>query len=232
MTWADPRGDLRLLLNDDQNGHLIKEKALFPVRASGSTGLVRRFMTFEDRLVASGNQSVCGQPMRVFLTDEGSGLVTEVAASGITILDQERGELELMIQPSGQQIRATYHYRNWLDAELDFCLLQGAKQVNAGSADQVDDGLQLACLDIAASLAHRRAASRWLDRKSAQFVLEEAVPADQMQERVQFHVSQAETLMTEGYAARLAFYDTRMDRGKSPAFKLLARTPRPYTPRR
>jgi hypothetical protein len=240
MTWADPISDLRDLLNDDTNGNLIKYKVVFPIRTMGSSGLHRTFMTLEDRLVAPlGSQANIPigpnmpLPLRVFLEDPTSGAQTEVAASGIMLLDDVRGEFQLSFYPSGVSVRASYYFRQWLDEELNTFINQATLQCNGTDPTQIPDGLQLAVLNIAGSLAHRRAAGRWLMRKSEQFMLEEPQTSDiDLKTRIDFHQSQAKDLYADGMTVRQSFYNLRMDRGLAPAFGVLNRIPRPYTPRR
>ncbi len=228
MAWADPLGDLRRLLNDTDVSNLVKDKKVF-----GSTnGQNSIFYTFDDRIVASGNQSVCGRPLRVF-TDDGYG-PTELASSNITVTDQYRGEFQLAVTVSGvmRGLRAAYYYQQSTDDELNFALTQGTALVNATTTSQVEPGLQLACLDFAAAIAHRRLAQRWQQRKSEQFMLEDEPMRKEAEDRIQYHLKESATLQKEAAALRASFYDLRMDRGKAPAYGLLKRTPLPYTPRR
>lgn len=234
MAWNDPRGDLRSFLNDDPNGNLVKDKTVFQARGGAADGTNSIFYTFEDRIVASGNQSVCGQPLRLFTQDEsGSQAVTEFPASGILVTDPIRGEFQLMgPAPSGVLVKASYFYHEHLDADLDIALRHGVQQVSATDATQVDEGLQLAVLHFAGSFAHRKAATRWLHRKSEQFLLEDSPSLEQLSDKVAFHQSQAKELMQMGLEIRKSFYETRLDKERQPAYGLLKRTPNPYTPRR
>ncbi len=236
MTWTDPLGDLRLLLNDDVAGNLAKSKQVFPSRGGEADGTNSIFYTFEDRLVApAGNQAGQSPPkLRVFLgsPNNQTQAVTEVAASGITVTDPVRGEFQLTIQPSGVMVTASYYWEQFLDTDLNFALTQAAKQVNVTTIDQTPDGLQLAALNIAASLAHRKAAQRWMFRKSMQFLLEDAPAQDAVDAAVKFHTEQATLLWTDGLLVRHEFYNMRQDQGYAPASAILARTPRPWTPNR
>lgn len=234
MAWSDPLGDLRLLLNDESTGNLVKSKRVFPPRGGVSDGQTSTFFTFEDRLVATaGPQNLSTSPLRVFLGSTASQQETEVAASGVVVLDAVRGEFALMgPAPSGVFMSASYYWQGWPDADLSSCLDQASRQVNATTAAQVIDGLQLAALEIAASLAHRRAAQRWTVRKSSQFLLEDAPSQEEITGMVNFHSQQAKEFMAEGIAARKAYNETRNDTASQPAFGLLRRTPRPYTPKR
>lgn len=229
MTWADPTGELRTLLGDDPLGKQIKYKRVFPQRGKGTDGSTSIFFTFEDRLVHDGNQANADPALRVWLND------VEVAASGITVLDPVRGEFSLSgVAPSGVAMKAAYFYREFIAEDLTFALRHGVIQVNGDAAhpENTPEGLQLAALSIAASLAHRRAAARWEARKSAQFLLEDAPSQEEVNQKVQFHQSQAESFMRDGLAVRLSYYDQRMDRARAPAFGLLNRQPTPWTPRR
>ena len=233
MAWTDPRGDLRLLLNDDPSGRLVKEKAVFPSRGGQADGTRTTFFTLEDRLLASGNQSVGTQGLFVYLGSPHSQQMTEVSASGITVTDAVRGEFAVMgTAPSGVVLKASYYFRDHLDADLDFALQQGAQQVSADVVANVAAGLQLACLDFAGAIAHRKAAARWQARKSEQFLLEDAPAKSEVDARVAFHVDQAKQLMTEARELRKSYYEDRLDRARRPAYGLLKRMPSPWTPRR
>lgn len=223
--WADPIGDLRRFLADSPNDNLVKNKACL---GDWTAGQNRTFFTFDDRLLASGNQSVCAKPLRVFYGG------VEIAASGILVTDQVRGEFQLMLVPSGTQkkLTAAYYYSQSLDEELNMDLQQAAYQVNSDTADNIAGGLQLAALDIAASMAHTRLATRWIQRKSSQFLLEDEPARKEAEELIRFHQDEATRLMDAGLKARESYYNLRMDRGKAPAFGVLKRIPRPYTPRR
>lgn len=224
-TWATPLQDLRTFLADTTNDNLIKEQQLL-----GSTnGQNNTFFTFEDRLVASGNQSVCDTPIRVFY-DQGGGF-TEVAASGITVSDQIRGEVQLMLYPSGAVgLKASYHHQMHTDTELNTFLTHAMNQVNASSLTNIDAGLQEAVLHIAASYAYKRLAQRWQQRKSEQFLLQDEPARTEAADRIEFYRRQGQDMMTEGLALRRSYYDLRQDRGRQPAYGILQRRPNPYTP--
>lgn len=225
-SWSDPIGDLRRFLADSPNDNLIKEKRIF---GDWQAGQNRTFYTFEDRLLASGNQAVCGKPLRIFYGGE------EIAASGIVVTDQLRGEFQLLyVVPSGAQkrITASYYYQQSLDSELSMDLQQAAYQCNSSAADSVATGLQIAAINIAASLAHSRLAARWQQRKSSQFLLEDEPARKEADDLIRFHQEESKRVLEFGLKARESFYNLRNDRGKSPAFGVLSRVPTPYTPRR
>lgn len=223
MSWSDPRGDLRRLLADTDSDHLIKEKKVF----GAIDGSNRTFYTFDDRLLASGYQSVCAKPLRLFYDQ------AEVAASGIHVTDQLRGEFQVMSMPAaGTEVLASYYYQNHLDTELDFYMQQAVLQMNATSTSNVQDGLQQATLQYAASLAYQRLAERWMRRKSEQWMLHDEPARNAADEASKFYQDMAKQALEMALALRKSFYDLRMDQGRQPAYALLARTPRPYTPRR
>ncbi len=224
--WPTPLADLRTYLRDTQNDLLVKDKKCF-----GSTnGQNRTFFTFDDRLVASGNQSVCAAPLRAFW-DVGTGAV-EIAASGILITDQVRGEFQLMLVASGGDIRATYHHQHWIDTELNMYLQQAANQVSADVAGNIPLGLQLPAMNIAGSMAYTSLAQRLQQRKADQFLLQDEPSRKEAESLIGFYQKESTRLMNDGLALRRAFYDGRQDRGRAPAFGLLKRTPQPYTPKR
>lgn len=224
-TWAAPLADLRTFLADTTNDNLVKDQKLF----GETNGQNRTFFTFEDRLVASGNQSVCGTPIRVFCNAGGG--YTEIAASGVLVTDSLRGELQLMYVPSGSvSLKASYHYQQFLDAELNVYLQQAANQVTADTASNIALGLQASALHIAASFAYKRLAQRWQQRKSEQFLLQDEPARTEAADRIEFYRKQGQDMMTEGIALRRSYYDMRLDTGRSPAYGVLNRTPSPYTP--
>lgn len=230
MAWSDPSGDLRITLADTATDNLVKaKKVLGPINGVNTT-----FYTFDDRLVASGNQAVCGTPLRVFVSNVNSPqqIISEIAASGITVTDRVRGEFQLSYAPSGQlALIASYHFQQHLDSEISFYLQQATYRVGVDIVANVDQGLQAAVLDYAEALAHTRLAQRWQQRKSEQFLLQDEPARKEAESLIQYHQEEAKTKTADGQQARRDFYDLRQDRGRAPSFTVLNRVPRPYTPR-
>lgn len=224
-TWSDPLGDLRRFLADSDDDNLVKQRAVLPTVTNGQT---RKFLTFDDRILASGNQSVCAKPLRVFWGSE------EIAASGILVLDQNRGEFEMMFVPSGNlnRLTATYYFQKWNDDELNSFLAQGGYQVNADILANVIPALRLPAMEFAASMAFTRLASRWQQRKSQQFLLEDEPARKEAEELINYCTSEAKRLQEAGREDRKAYYETKLDQARSPAYGTLVRMPWPYTPRR
>lgn len=225
-TWADPRGDLRRFLADTTSDNFVKEKPVFgSVDASNRT-----YFTFDDRLIASGYQSAIpdvDQRLRVFINQ------SEIAASGVLVTNQQRGEFQLMYVPQlNDELRTAYHFQRSLDSDLDFDLQQAAQLVSATTADLVVAGMQAAVLHIAASFAHARLSQRWFQRKSDQFMLHDQPARDEADARVTFHREEAARLMENGRELRREYYDMRQDRGRAPAFALLKRIPPRIGPQR
>lgn len=225
--WADPRGDLRILLADTTADNLVKDKPLLPTAGDGAN---RTFITFDDRLTTSGHQSALQTDMvalRVFANN------TEYAASGILVTNAERGELTLMTAPAlNARMTASYHHRQHLDSELDFFLTQATALVTIDAASNVPTGLQAAVLRYAAAMAHERLAQRWQQRKVEQFMLQDVPLRSEAEARVSFHQAQADRYHTQAGEFRLDYYNLRMDRGTAPAYGLLRRTPRRVGPQR
>jgi hypothetical protein len=163
--------------------------------------------------------------------DVGTG-ATEVAASGILVTDQVRGEFQLMLVASGGDIRATYHYQRWSDTELNMYLQQSANQVNSDVSGNIALGLQLTALNIAASMAYTSLAQRLQQRKADQFLLQDEPSRKEAESLIGFYQTESSRMLKDGLDARRAFYEGRQDRGRSMAYGLLKRTPQPYTPRR
>lgn len=226
-TWTDPRGDLRRFLADTSRDNLVKEqKVIGPV-----SGQNRSFMTFHDRLAASGYQNTQSRPLRVFIAD-GGGSPVEIAASGINVTDSFRGQFELMLMPSGSQsLTASYYFQQHLDEELDADLQQAADLLTIDTPDNVPKGMKSAAMHLAGAFSHERLAQRMFFRKSDQFLLNDT-PAEEAQARITFHRETATLMRTQGLDLRRAFYDLRNDRGRAPAFGLLKRTPKPWGPNR
>src|SRR5574337_199212 len=168
-TWATPLADLRVFLRDTTNDWIVKEQKVLG-RVDGQN---RTYYTFFDRIVASGNQSACGVPLRLFYDG------VEITASGIAVSDQIRGEFAVMQVASGVEVTATYHHQQFLDGELNQYLQQAANMVSADVAADIPAQLQLAAMHIAASQAYTGAAIRWQQRKSEQFMLQDIPSATQ-----------------------------------------------------
>jgi len=228
MTWADPSGELRTFLSDTTNDNFVKEKRLI-----GTTdGVNRIFYTFEDRILASGNQSVMDPTLALRVFWQGS----EVAASGILVTDQIRGEFQLTFSPSGlgefERLTGSYFFRQHLAAELTTFLTRSASQVGVATVADVALELQTPVTCFAASFAHTKLAQRWQQRKSEQFMLDDEPARQEAEARISFHQQEAERLYRMAREMRRDFYETSNDRNFKPAYGLLKRTPQPYTPRR
>lgn len=227
MAWSDPTGDLRVFLSDGPYDNFIKQKKVL-----GETdGVNRTYYTFDDRILASGNQSVAGSPLRVFWGPQ------EIAASGILVTDQVRGEFQMMFVASGgvranEKLTSSYHYQQHLDSELNMYLQQGLNFCSATTAAQVPAELQAAVLAFAGYNAHTKLAQRWQQRKSEQFMLQDAPMRQEAEDRVRYHQEEAQRLYAQAREMRQDYYDTRNSRAFAPAYGLLSRIPNPYTPKR
>lgn len=230
MTWSDPLGDFRAFLADGATDNLVKERK---VLGNSQAGQNRTFYTFDDRITASGYQSACAAPLRVFWdASPGPGPV-EIAASGILVTDAVRGEFQMMFVPSGLgKLTASYHYQQSRDAELNIFLQQGANQVSTDLPGNVPAGLQMPVLHIAGSLAYSRLAQRWQQRKSEQFMLQDEPARTEAEERIKFYQAESSRLLNAGMLLRRSYYDMRQDRGRAPAYGTLTRRPNPWTPDR
>lgn len=225
MAWNDPSGDLRRFLRDTVDDNLIKSQAV----AGDRNGTNTQFLTFFDRLYASGVQSSVADPrqrLRAFLNG------TELVASGVTVTDATRGEFTISAAPTtSQELKVTYHFQMFRDDELAFFLQQAAGEVSVDLPSNIPPGLQMAAMNIAASLAYGGLAERWMQRKMDQFGFQE-IDADSIAERVKFYAERCDRYLEKGAALRREYYDLGKDRGRRPAFGILSRPPRPYGPQR
>ena len=219
MAWDSALTDLRTFMCDTDRDGLVKRQELIgPV-----TGQNRVFMTFSDRLVASGNQSVCGRPMRIWEQNTG-GNFAEVAASGILVTDQYLGEIQLMYAPSGiVKMFAAYYHQQLTDEEYNTNLEQAAHLASLSAATAAAEGLQPAVLHFAASFSHQKLANRWQQRKSDQFMYQESPTREAADDRVKFHQEQAKGLLQMAGELRRSYYDLHFDRGRAPSYGILQR---------
>lgn len=224
MSWVDPVGDLRRLLSDTDRDKQAKDKKIFgPVN-----GQNRTFYTFDDRLTTSGIQSLSNRPLRLFVDG------VEYPASGINVTDAHRGEFILAMGPSlsgVREVRSHYWYQHHTESELNFFLTQAASQVSVDSIESVPAGLQLPALYIAGSLSHDRLAARYTERKSAEFMAHEGTRGS-MDDIITYHAQTAERMMKQALEMRKAYYDGMLGRGNRPAFRLLKRRTKSWTPNR
>ena len=177
-------------------------------------------------------QTSSAYPLRVWVND------TEWAASGINVVNHVRGEFQLTAlggtaPASNALVKAGYFYQQHFDSELTFFLLQAAQLVNATAASSVPLGLQQAALNFAGAMAHERLAVRWQQRKSDQFMLQEAPQlSTEYEARITFHKQQAQDMYARGLAMRRDYYELSLDRGRKPSFGIFKRRPNPWTPNR
>ena len=109
---------------------------------------------------------------------------------------------------------------------------QAANRVGITILANIPEGLQAAVLDYAGAMVHTRLATRWQQRKSEQFMLQDEPARKEAEALIQFHRDEAIRLLEEAQQARRDYWDLRQDMGRAPGFAILNRVPGPYTPRR
>lgn len=228
-TWGTALTELRTILADTSADNLVKEQQLLGV----TNGQNSTFYTFQDRIIASGNQSVCGTPLRVWVNN------VEIPSSGIVVTDQIRGEINLLyVMVSGStsvgspRLKTSYYFQQNLDDELNLFLTQAANYVSLADITKTPPGLQQSVLMFAAATAHTRLAQRWQLRKSEQFMLQDEPMRQEAESLIKFHQDQAKACRADASTLRRDYYEFRQDQGRQAAFGTLYRTPPPWTPRR
>lgn len=164
MSWplASAILELRSLLSDGPEDKLAHRKAVF----GDINGSNKKFKTLEFRRVQTLVGAVA--PLGVYVNN----VSVSVAAD-----DLPSGEFELTTAPTdGQEVRATYYYWWFNDAELAGFLLNAARFLSAAEdITLIPAGLRQAALQYAAQDGYQKLAARWSQRLSDVYRVEDMV---------------------------------------------------------
>ena len=113
-TTAAAISDLRTLLSDNVTDKLAEKKLVF----GKINGVNQLFKTFERRRITDFSQAPDSpSPEGVYLND------VLVSSGGIISDDLVSGSFTIAVAPDdGDELRATYYYRWFLDTDLDMFL--------------------------------------------------------------------------------------------------------------
>lgn len=200
-------GDLRTFLNDGPTDRPIKQKTAVGV----VDGTNPNFFTFEDRIVAG--------TLQVSIDFVAIGL--QVPPIGLTVLDLVMGHFQLSPPPqSSQVVRCSYYYQIFLDADLQDAISRGMGQVfDTADITTIPIGLGQVVLNFAGYFAFTKAAIRWAERKTKQFILEEEPVVQETMNRANHYKSLAKGFMDEARILRDDYY-RRQSRSLAPAAKM------------
>ena len=167
MAWANPIGDLRILLSDGPTDKLRANKAVM----GNQNGTNATFKTFEFRRQNNFTAASTVNPLGISI----NGLL--VAPSAVSADDPQTGFFSLAPSSVGANdlVTTTYYIQWFLDSELDFFLQQAGMWLG-GTSDYttIADGLKDAALKFAASNGYTKLSLRYAeDMASATYRLQD-----------------------------------------------------------
>lgn len=210
VPWLTSLTDLRILLNDNSFDKRAFEKSLF-----GSVdGTNTVFKTFETRIVPGS--------ITIFVNK---------LPQTITAFDYVAGEFTLSTAPPpASAMKASYYFQYFLDNELTDFVSYGAERISISDVTLVPFGLQQAVLEFAASFAYEKLSSRWMNKMSETFLMQDA-PMGNEATRSNLFKQQADTHYKNAIELRDDFYK-RQGRRNAPAYGRVKGNVPYYTPRR
>lgn len=169
MSWtaAAARQQLRFLLSDGDTDKLAHRKAVFGLQDDGNL----LFKTLEFRRVSTLVGKADPDPQGVFVNN---------ARVSVGLDDVASGQFQLDAPPSnGDEVRATYYYQWFTDAELDFFIVDASRFVQSTEdCTTIPMGLRQAALQYAAYDAYQKLASRWAQKQSDVYRVEDSLKED------------------------------------------------------
>jgi len=201
--WANPVGDIRIILSDGPTDKLRYRKAVI----NNPDGVATTFKTFEMRRL-SPLVGADGLPIGVFV----NGVLAAVTAE-----DLPSGEFTLTTAPAeGDTITATYYVQWFLDSEITEFLIQAAQWVGQGSnfVDTTDD-LQPAVKEYAASVAYQKLSSKFAEQLAETFQLVDA-PDQKRFNPISEYMRISESKLKRAFQLRDDVYKNRKGRALAP----------------
>lgn len=222
MPWTTSVSDLRAVISDGPTDHPADRKRCFGI-INGSNTI---FKTFEVRRLTNFENS--SYPFGVFVGPTQLGELSKVATDTNVL-----GEFILKSAPSGSNtvVEATYYYQWFLDSELQVFLKSAAQWLGGIDYVQIAPGLQPAALNYAGHLAYKKLASRWSERMSQVYLLQDAPAINATKTAVDEWIKLAAQFLKDAHTERAGFY-TRQDQSLAPLFGTVSGRIREITPPR
>lgn len=223
-TNADAIIDLRRLLSDGDTDKFCDLKLVF----GKINGTNLRFKTFEQRRITNlSTVIVAPSPVGVFKNDVILDPTTDVTQD-----DPISGTFLLSTAPvDGDELRASYYYQWFLDAELDQFLQNASQWLGTGSTYvNTEDGLIPAALHYAAQEAYTKLAL-WASMSQSNVYMLNDVPNADSKGAVKTFQSMAEMMQKKSNELRQGFYG-RNDQALAPLFRSSFGRVTTLTPRR
>ena len=210
MSWTTALSDLRTQLADDANARLCHRKKVFGT----IDGVNVTFKTFEPRRSQSFTDPGTLSPIGVYVNG------VRIANASITSDDQISGEFTLAVAPvagANAKVEATYYHQLLTDTELTAFLTNASNWLLIGANyAQVPPGLIPAALSYAAKDAFKWIASRYTERASNAFLLEDA-PKQEALKVAAGYTALADSYFKDASQLRDGYY-TRSGQALAPNF--------------
>lgn len=223
MSWADPNGDLRLLIADGAlDKYSFQKKVFGNVNSSNQI-----FKTLETRRTKSFSDPTVLPPVGIYINGQ------ILPTTSITLDDPITGQFTLdpsVVPNNGDIIEASYYYQWFFDDEIASFLRQATTwAVAVSDYTNLTEGLQPCVLHYAAGLAYMKV-SLWFARHlSEQYRVEDMPDEKRLQIASQYSQAANEELTKIAPELRAQFY-MRNDQYLSPLFRNVrgaVRTPQP-----
>jgi hypothetical protein len=146
--------------------------------------------------------------------------------------DLVMGEFDLGYAPGpNDRVEATYYCQWFFDSELDVFLKHATQFLGLGPDwTVIQDGLQPAALHYAAQEAYSKLATRWAERASDQFLLEDS-PQKEIKAIIDSYRAMSADFQKKSVQLRDDFYK-RQGRANAPSFRTVSGRVRDLTPGR
>lgn len=163
MSWTTASADLRTLLSDGPIDRIAFRKKVIG-ELNGTNTL---FKTFEARRVTDFTTAV--SPLGVYKNG------VRYADASITADDPITGAFTLAVAPTdGDSVECNYYYQYFTDAELAVFLTDSCEWLGLGQDYiTIAEGLRPSAKFYAGSEAYTKLASRWAERMSNTYLMEE-----------------------------------------------------------
>jgi len=177
MTWTQAESDLRTQLSDNAKDKHCYRKSTFGEK----NGTNKRFKTLEFRRINNFTKDTPPTDPDATVAPLGiwkNGVI--LAATDIASDNPETGDFELVAAPAdGDMLEASYYAQWFTDSEIQQFLRIACNWLARGDDfTAIEQGLRPAALRYASAEAYEKLASRWAQRLSEQYMVQDAVDKD------------------------------------------------------
>lgn len=207
--WADPVGDLRVLLSDGPTDKLRANKAVIGV-VNGTNAILK---TFEFRRINNFAASGTLAPVGISIDGDIQKFTDFVSDNPDTGFFELSSPVDV-----NANVTATYYIQWFLDTELQNFLSQASMWLGFSSDYTiVGDGLKFAALKFGCSVAYGKLALKYAEDVAQETYRGQDSKDDKRMEVVSAYQKASSAFLKEATALRDDFY-TRKGQSKAPLF--------------